>query len=121
MPFHVCVRNHPEPWPRRTADEGRISGVSSGRGTSLGVSRMKRVQDQTIEGECVTIDDVHFVRCTLINCVLQCAGGEVVFDRTSMRGCRYVFYGEALRTIKFLQGTGLMLNDPAEWGDFPTW
>ena len=79
---------------------------------------MKRIENQTIEGESVTIDDVHFIRCTLVNCILQYAGGEVVFDRTSMRGCQYVFYGDALRTVQFLQGTGLMSHVPSEWGEF---
>jgi hypothetical protein len=79
---------------------------------------VRRIENKTIESECFAIDDVHFVRCTLINCVLQYAGGKVVFDETSMRGCRYVFYGHAMTTVKFLQGTGLMPHDPAEWGDF---
>ena len=80
---------------------------------------METVSNRIIEGESLVIDNKHFVGCTLINCILEYSGDDVVFDRTEMRGCRYVFFGRARRTIHFLQGTGLMPHAPAEWGEFP--
>ena len=79
---------------------------------------MTLVEGLTITEESVELDGKHFVRCTLINCVLQYAGGEVAFDRTEMKGCRHVFYGRARRTLHYLQGVGLMDHRPGDWGEF---
>jgi hypothetical protein len=72
---------------------------------------------QVIENETIEIDGKRFVDCVLSNCVLEYSGGPVIFDRTRMRGCRYVFFGEARRTVQFLQGTGLMPWIPTEWAE----
>ena len=79
---------------------------------------MRIIQGQTIESESLQIDDTAFVDCTLIDCILEYSGHSVSFDKTTMHGCRYVFYGMAKRTVQFLQNTGLMPYDPAQWGDF---
>ncbi len=79
---------------------------------------MEVVSGCTIQDECVVIDGKRFTDCTLINCILEYSGDPVDFVRTRMRGCRYVFYGRARHTVQFLQGTGLMLYDPAKWGEF---
>jgi len=76
------------------------------------------IQGQTIQGESLQIDDKNFVDCTLIDCILEYSGHPVMFERTCFRGCRYVFFGRARRTVHFLQGTGLMTYDPSDWGEF---
>ncbi len=79
---------------------------------------MEIVDGRTIKGECLQLDDKHFINCMLVNCVLEYRGHPVIFDRTIMRGCRHVFYGQARRTLHYLQGVGLMPHDPAQWGEF---
>ncbi len=79
---------------------------------------MDIIGSRIIEGECVQLDDKHFVDCTLINCILEYRGHNVVFERTIMRGCRHVFYGRARRTLHYLQSVGLMPHDPGQWGEF---
>ncbi len=78
---------------------------------------MELIQDQTFEGELLSIDEKQFVDCTLINCTLEYRGLPVSFTRTRMRGCRYVFFGSARSTVHFLQGVGLMTHVLGEWGE----
>ena len=78
---------------------------------------MELIQDQTFEGELLSIDKRQFVDCTLINCTLEYWGLPVSFTRTHMRGCRYVFFGSARSTVHFLQGVGLMTHILGEWGE----
>lgn len=79
---------------------------------------MQNVQNRTIEGEVLTIDDTLYSDCVLINCTLEYSGGPVAFERTQMRGCQYVFFGRARRTIHFLQGVGLLDCGMNEWAEF---
>ncbi len=81
---------------------------------------MEVIEDREIRGESLTIDDKNFVRCTLVECILEYSGRPVVFDRTHLRRCRYVFFGKARSTVQFLQGVGLMEGLAGEWGEFPT-
>ncbi len=80
---------------------------------------MQTVQNTTFEGEVLTIDDTLYADCVLINCTLEYSGGPVAFERTKMRGCHYVFFGRARRTIHFLQGVGLLEHGMHEWAEFP--
>ena len=79
---------------------------------------MEVIEDQEIRGESVTIDDKSFIRCTLVDCILEYGGRPVLFDRTHLRRCRYVFFGKARSTVHFLQGVGLMEHGAGEWGEF---
>lgn len=79
---------------------------------------MEVVSGKTIEGVSLELDGKHIVDCTLVNCVLEYHGGEVVLERTHLRGCRHVFYGRARMTLHYLQGVGLMPYQPMEWGEF---
>ncbi len=79
---------------------------------------MEIILGLTIENESIRIDGKHFIDCTLVDCILEYSGGDVMFERTHMRGCRHVFYGRARRTLHYLQGTGLMPFAPAEWGEY---
>jgi hypothetical protein len=77
------------------------------------------VQGRTLQSVAVVIDGTTFVDCTMIDCTLEYSGGPVAFERTQMRACRYVFFGQAKATVHFLQGVGLMGQHPLEWGEFP--
>ena len=92
---------------------GHKGDIDPGRGTTLEV-----VSGLTIEGEAFALDGKHIIDCTLVNCVLEYSGGEVVLERTQLRGCRHVFYGQARLTLHYLQGVGLMPHVPSEWGEF---
>jgi hypothetical protein len=78
------------------------------------------VVGKTLESVSVVIDGTTFIDCKMIDCILEYSGGPVAFERTTMRGCRYVFFGQARATIHFLQGVGLMENYPTHWGEFPS-
>ncbi len=80
---------------------------------------LQTVQNTTFEGEILTIDDTLYTDCVLINCTLEYSGGPVAFERTKMRGCHYVFFGRARRTVHFLQGVGLLEHGMNEWAEFP--
>ena len=69
---------------------------------------MEMVHGKTLHNGSLLIDDRTFVDCTFVNCVLEYSGRPVHFERTHLRGCRYVFFGEAKCTVQFLQCTGLL-------------
>lgn len=79
---------------------------------------MEVVSGKTIEGVAFELDGKHIIDCTLVNCVLEYSGGEVVLERTHLRSCRHVFYGRARQTLRYLQGVGLMPYELGEWGEF---
>ena len=80
---------------------------------------MEIVQGKTLESVSIVIDGTMFVDCTMVDCILEYSGGPVTFERTQMRGCRYVFFGQARATVHFLQNVGLMDQHPFEWAEFP--
>jgi hypothetical protein len=83
---------------------------------TLGVV-METLSKQHIVGECLSIDDKHFTDCTLTDCMLEYSGGDVVFERTTLKGCRHIFYGPARGTLHYLQNVGLLaLTD--DWGEY---
>ncbi len=79
---------------------------------------MEVIEGLTITGESLVIDGKRFIDCTLIDCTLEYRGEAVSFERTHMRGCRHVFFGQARRTLHYLQGVGLMPHNPFDWGEF---
>ena len=80
---------------------------------------MEQIQGQIIKGQTVTIDEKEFRDCVLERCVLEYSGGSVVFERTKLQSCTYVFFGPARGTIHFLQSVGLMPYEPSDWDEFP--
>ncbi|MBE7158105.1 MAG: hypothetical protein INR62_06660 [Rhodospirillales bacterium] len=83
-------------------------------------STLLLVKDQTFRDEILTIDNTHYSNCMLIRCTLEYSGGPVAFEHTQMKGCRYVFFGKARRTVHFLQGVGLLDCIANEWAELPT-
>ena len=78
---------------------------------------MTTIEGRTIVGEHLMIDGTRFIGCTLIGCVLGYEGGEIFFDSTRLRDCRYVFFGPSERTVHLLQEVGLMPYVKEEWGE----
>lgn len=79
---------------------------------------METIIGKSLRGERVALDNRSFVSCTFSDCVLEYRGDPVSFQQTRLSHCKYVFEGPAKRTVLFLQETGLMPFDPAEWGEF---
>ena len=81
---------------------------------------METIQGRVLHNDSFQIDDKIFVDCTFVNCILEYSGRPVHFERTRLRGCRYVFFGEAKCTVHFLQCTGLLPDDDSNWGEYPS-
>lgn len=65
---------------------------------------MQGIEDQTFDGMTDSIDDKHFIRCKIKDCVLACAGGDFAFAETQFEGnISFTFEGPAMRTIGFLK------------------
>lgn len=75
------------------------------------------IKNKHLIGDYLSIDNKHFISCTLIDCVLEYSGGDICFEQTTLRGCRHVFYGPARGTLHYLQNVGLMPFDPTQWGE----
>ena len=79
---------------------------------------MEIITGQNFSEANLCIDNKHFINCHLVDCILEYSGGDVIFERTNLRGCRHVFYGRARRTLHYLQGVGLMPHNPRDWAEF---
>ena len=80
---------------------------------------MELVRGRTITGETITVDEKQFIDCWMVDCILHYSGGSVVFERTYLQGCQYVFFGAARGTVHFLQGVGLLSHEPGSWSEVP--
>ena len=80
---------------------------------------MELISHHTYTNAVVRLDDTKFCDCTFIDCTLEYEGGYVIFERSIMRRCRYVFSGQARRTVQFCQNTGLMPWNASEWAELP--
>jgi hypothetical protein len=76
---------------------------------------METIQSRTFRNDRVTLDDTIFLDYIFIDCVLEYSGQPVVFERTFLRRCHYVFFAEAQSTIRFLQNVGLVPPDASGW------
>ena len=78
---------------------------------------MDTLRHLTLQNQTLVLDGKHFIDCTFQNCTLRYSGGSVILERTHLRGCRYVFFGQAQTTVRLLQEVGLMPSNPLEWMD----
>ena len=69
---------------------------------------MDTFRNLTLESETVALDGKHFIDCIFSNCILEYSGGSVILEQTHLRGCHYVFFGQAQMTVRLLQNIGLM-------------
>ena len=69
---------------------------------------MQIVSNVVFHQEAVMLDGKHFIDCTLEDCELSYGGGAVIFERTRIEGCDYMFGGQARRTVELLKLVGLM-------------
>jgi len=77
------------------------------------------IRDEVIQDSRLSLDGKSFVNCVLERCVLEYSGGNVSFDQTIFRSCKYVFFGRARATVHFLQAVGMVTDDAALWAEFP--
>lgn len=64
---------------------------------------MQIISGLTIENTTVVLDGKHFVDCTFTDCVLEYSGQKVIIETTNFKACRFLFIGEAGRTVELLQ------------------
>jgi len=76
---------------------------------------MQIVSGVTLRGESFAMDNKKFVDCTFVDCTIEYAGGPVIMERTSLKGCQYVFSGTAKMAVEFLECVGLLSPNPAAW------
>lgn len=69
---------------------------------------MKVVTGLTLAGGSLALDDTRFVDCRFTDCELLYSGRPVILERTSLKGCRYIFSGRAKMTLEFLDCVGLL-------------
>ena len=87
----------------------RMTLVSSGRcDHTTRRPDVEVVSNYYFSDESVTLDGKHFVDCTLVNCELTYCGGAMVFERTRISGCSYMFGEHAQRTVNLLKIVGLL-------------
>ena len=94
----------------------RMELVSTGRlASSSQEVHMDTLRHAAFQDETVVLDGKHFIDCTLQNCTLEYSGGPVILERTHLRGCQYVFFGQAQSTVRLLQEVRLMPFEPLNW------
>lgn len=69
---------------------------------------MEVVENKTLNGETVVMDDKFFVNCHLTNCPLLFSGGEVSSRDTKFENCPIQFSGAAARTVALLASMGML-------------
>jgi hypothetical protein len=80
---------------------------------------MERIVNQHFTGRSVTVDQKHFVGCTMTDCILEYSGQPFTLESTQLTGCRYVFFGFARGTVHFLQSVGLLPSLSEDWRELP--
>ncbi len=75
---------------------------------TLGGLTLEIVSNLVFSQEAVLLDGKHFVDCTLDACELRYGGGIVIFERTRISGCDYMFGGQAGRTVDLLKIVGIL-------------
>jgi len=76
---------------------------------------MQIVSHVTFRDETVCLDDKHFMDCSLLRCVLDYSGEELMIERTEIHGCRLKLNGAAGRTLNFLQCMGYTQDVDGLW------
>ena len=69
---------------------------------------MQTVENQTLAGATVTLDDKHYVNCQFTNCKLVYSGGDWVLTETKIENCQFMLAGAAQRTMSLLSAVGAL-------------
>lgn len=80
---------------------------------------MQIISGLTIKNTTVVLDGKHFVDCTFTSCVLEYSGQKVIIETTSFNACRFLFIGEAGRTVDLLRLLETMVADSDPIPDMP--
>jgi len=70
---------------------------------------LETIENRTLLRQTVSIDETHFKNCKLLECTLEYHGGQIIFEETELRACRYVFLGSAGMTFEFMNLVGLVI------------
>jgi hypothetical protein len=69
---------------------------------------MQTVENQTLAGATITLDDKHYVNCQLTSCRLVYSGGDFVLTETKIENCQVMLAGAAQRTAGLLAVMGAL-------------
>ena len=65
---------------------------------------MRPVEDQTFTGQTLSVDNKHFIRCKIKDCVLVYSGEDFAFAETTIEGnLSFGLEPHAMRTVAFLK------------------
>ncbi len=76
---------------------------------------MQSIQNQTFENQIVDIDDTTILDCVFIDCILRYSGRSFTIGRSQLLRCRYLLFGPAEETFRFLQLVGILDWQPQQW------
>ena len=69
---------------------------------------MNVVEGQSFRNQAVQIDSTRFVDCDFTDCTLYYYGHPMIFERTHLRACKYVFCGTERPFEELLELAGLI-------------
>ena len=69
---------------------------------------MKTVTSVSYQDQVVVIDDIKFVDCSFVDCILSHEGHPLIFERIQLTNCRYMSYGIEKPFDDFLKLTGVL-------------
>jgi hypothetical protein len=70
--------------------------------------KMMNIEDKTSTGECISLDDKHFINCSFKNCTLVYSGADYAMTNTKLENCPITFAGAAQRTVALLGMMGVL-------------
>lgn len=73
---------------------------------------MTKYDKATLTRAALVIEDSYFVDCTLIDCDLFYAGGDVEMINTRLDNCRFHWRGAAQKTVQTLMQFGMLKSMP---------
>jgi hypothetical protein len=73
---------------------------------------MQTIENRTISGESLVMDDKHFVNCKVRQSTLIYSGGDYACTNTQFENCQIQLSGPAGKTAVFLGSFGLVTPGP---------
>jgi hypothetical protein len=69
---------------------------------------MQLIENETVVGKTITIDEKHLINCMYKNCVVIYSGGDYALTNTTFDNCQITLSGAAQRTANLLGNFGVI-------------
>jgi hypothetical protein len=69
---------------------------------------MQVVENESLSGKTIVIDEKHFVNCKYKNCIVLYGGGDFGWTNTTFENCQVTLSGSAQKTANLLTYFGVM-------------